>query len=131
MIELPVDRRKFLRAARQFQLRMLVPRLIWRGGWYIALWDSRRRRWEPAFDIPDLECGPFLRHQKKWARAQIAGFRLLYPRWRFRLQPVGAKWILDLYTDHVWCPDDPDRDWFERWGGGSPLWKMLRGQPAC
>jgi hypothetical protein len=111
--------------------RLLVPRRIWKGGWCISRWNSRRRRWEVPFDIhPDLECGPFLKYQQKWARAQLACFQALYPRSRFRLQPVEARWILDFYDDLVWYPDDPDREWLEVWGGGSPLWRLLGRQPA-
>ena len=110
--------------------RLLVPRRIWKGGWYVSFWNSRRQRWVPAFNIYDLNCGPFLKHQKKRARAQLAFFQKLLPRCRFRLQPIGAAWLLNFYDGLVWCPDDPDRKWFEAWGGGSPLWRLLGRQPA-
>ena len=127
MIELPLNPTRYSRLVE----RLLVPRRIWKGGWYITLWNSRRRRWEAPFGIPDpdLDCGPFLKNQEKWARAQLACFRALFPRWRFRLQPIGAPWILDFYDDLVWYPDDPDRAWFEKWGGASPLWRMLGRKP--
>ena len=132
MIELPVDRKKFARVARQYQLRMLAPRRLWKGGWYITVWNSRRRRWEDSCDVhPDLDSGPFLKHEEKWATTQLSGYRALHPRRRFRLQPIGAPWILDFYCDLVWDPDAPERgEWFERWGGGSPLWRMLGRRPS-
>ena len=123
MIELPVDRKKFARVARQYQLRMLAPRRLWKGGWYIATWNSTLRRWESAYKFVD---GPFLKYEEKLARATLIGAIVHYPRRRFRLQSVGAPWLLDFYHDLVWNPDAPERaDWFEAWGGGSPLWKML------
>ncbi len=128
MIELPLNSRLYTRMVE----RLLVPRRIWRGGWYIAFWNSRRRRWEDACSVPDpdLDGGPFLRHQERWARAQLACFRALFPCWRFRLQPIGAPWMLDYFDELIWHPDHPWRAWFENWGGGSPLWQLLGRHPA-
>ena len=108
--------------------RLLVPRRIWKGGWYVSVWNSGIRCWEPAFAMfasLDLSDWPFLKHQEKRARAQVVLARLLFPRRRFRLQRIGAPWLLKFCEDLVWCSDAPERAWFEYWGGDSPLWRML------
>ena len=114
MLELRLERRPPERA---------VERLL-------VVWESRERRWAPAYILTrSMADEPFLRNQEKIAKACLAAFRKLYPRRRFRLQPVGAKWLMGFYDDLVLFPDDPDREWFERWGGGSLLWQLLGRQP--
>ena len=123
LIELPLNAARYERTVE----RLLVPRRIWKGGWYIATWSPRWRHWESAYRInPSLDWGPFLKYQEKRAWVAIIGARVLYPHRRFRLQPVGAPWLLNFYSDIVCDPDSPERSkWFEKWGGGSPLWRML------
>ena len=128
MIELPLNADRYERMIE----RLLVPKRIWKGGWYVTVWNSRARLYFPAgTDVDsDLEYGPFLRHEEKAARAYLACLRALYPRRRFRLQRIGAPWLISFYSDIVRDSDDPERaQWFEKWGGGSPLWRMLGRQP--
>jgi hypothetical protein len=128
LIELPLNASRY----KHMIERLLVPKRIWMGGWNIAVWDSRERRWWPLCDTwIGINARPFLKHQENLARAELLRYRAIYPRMRFRLQPIGAPWLLRYYGDIIWNPHDPDRaEWFEKWGGGSPLWRMLGRQPA-
>jgi len=128
MIELPLNPRRFNRIAKRFELWILVPRRIWQGGWLLQVWSSKERRWKRCtFDDDD---GYFLSNERGYADSWLSDRRKVYPHLRFRLQQISGERFVDFYQDLVWNPDASGRSWFEWWGGGSPLWRMLGRKPV-
>ena len=130
MIELPLNPRRFSRKAKRFELWMLVPRRIWQGGWLLQIWSSKERRWKRC--TLDDDDGYFLSNEREYADSWLSDRRKVYPHRRFRLQRINGQRFVDFYQDLVWNPDAdaPGRSWFEWWGGGSPLWRMLGRRPS-
>jgi hypothetical protein len=125
MIELPLGAREFDRMLEW----ILTPNRIWRGGWHLV-WNSKKRHWQHG-GIVDIDDGPFLRYERSKARKHLAVARAVYRQRRFRLQPIGAKWIMGSCGDILWDLDHPERaEWFEGWGGhlcGVCLREFFRG----